>query len=70
MSVEIYIDDLKPDIQRQVLEELGLETAEDGNYDIIPLFSVERPEGFWAAHDFLVEGGGQTRPHFYIHYEE
>ena len=33
MSVEIYIDDLKPDIQRQVLEELGLETAEDGNYD-------------------------------------
>ena len=30
MSVEIYIDDLKPDIQRQVLEELGLETAEDG----------------------------------------
>ena len=41
MSVEIYIDDLKPDIQRQVLEELGLETAED---DIIPLFSVERPE--------------------------
>lgn len=44
MSVEIYIDDLKPDIERQVLEELGLETAEDGNYDIIPLFSVERPE--------------------------
>ena len=43
MSVEIYIDDLKTDIQRQVLEELGLETAEDGNYDIIPLFS-ERPE--------------------------
>lgn len=43
MSVEIYIDDLKPDIERQVLEELGLETAEDGNYDIIPLFSVERP---------------------------
>jgi len=23
---------------------VGLETAEDGNYDIIPLFSVERPE--------------------------
>ena len=44
MSVEIYIDELKPDIQRQVLEELGLDTAEDGNYDIIPLFSVERPK--------------------------
>ena len=25
MSVEIYIDDLKPDIQRQVLEELRLQ---------------------------------------------
>lgn len=70
MSVEIYIDDLKPDIQRQVLEELGLETAEDGNYDIIPLFSVERRNDFWADHKFLVEGGGQTHPHFYIHYEE
>ena len=44
MSVEIYIDDLKPEIQRLVLEELGLESAEDGNYDIFPLFSVERPE--------------------------
>ena len=44
MSVEIYIDDLKPDIQSQVFEELGLKTAEDGNYDIIPLFCVERPE--------------------------
>mgnify|MGYP007079251701 CR=1 FL=1 len=37
MSVEIYIDDLKPDIQRQVLEELGLKTAEDGNYDIMKI---------------------------------
>ncbi len=44
MSVEIYIDDLKPEIQKQVLEELGLDSAEDGNYDIIPLFSVEKPE--------------------------
>lgn len=44
MSIEIYIDDLKPEIQKQVLEELGLESAEDGNYDIFPLFSVERPK--------------------------
>ena len=70
MSVEIYIDDLKPDIQRQVLEELGLETAEDGNYDIIPLFSVERPECFLGSSRFFSRGGGQTHPHFYIHYEE
>ena len=38
MSVEIYIDDLKPDIQRQVLEELGLETAEDGIFGQITNF--------------------------------
>ena len=44
MSVGIYIDDLKPELQKLVLEELGLESAEDGNYDIFPLFSVERPE--------------------------
>ena len=42
MSVEIYIDDLKPDIQRQVLEELGLETAEDGNYDIRSVFHLDK----------------------------
>ena len=65
MSVEIYIDDLKPDIQRQVLEELGLETAEDGNYDIIPLFSVERPElDFGQINKFLVEGGWSNTPSF------
>lgn len=57
MSVEIYIDDLKPDIQRQVLEELGLETAEDGNYDIIPLFSVERPELFLGRSQIFSRGG-------------
>ena len=74
MSVEIYIDDLKPDIQRQVLEELGLETAEElqkMGIMILSLFSAQRDRNdFWAAHDFLVEGGGQTHPHFYIHYEE
>ena len=62
MSVEIYIDDLKPDIQRQVLEELGLETAEDGNYDIIPLFRDRND--FWADHKFLVEGGWSNTPSF------
>ena len=44
MSVEIYISDLKPEIQEQVLAELNLKSAEDGNYDLFPLFVVERPE--------------------------
>jgi hypothetical protein len=36
MSVEIYMMILKPDIQRQYWKS-GVETAEDGNYEIIPL---------------------------------
>ena len=64
MSVEIYIDDLKPDIERQVLEELGLETAEDGNYDIIPLFSVERPELFLGRSRIFSRGGWSNTPSF------
>lgn len=39
MSVEIYIDDLKPDIQRQVLEELGLKLQKMGIM-ILSLFSA------------------------------
>ncbi len=39
MSVEIYIDDLKPDIQRQVLEELGSKLQKMGIM-ILSLFSA------------------------------
>ena len=37
MSVEIYIDDLKPDIERQVLEELKLQKM---GIMILSLFSA------------------------------
>ena len=40
MSVEIYICDLKP----EVLSELNLSSDKDGNYDLFPLFVVEKPE--------------------------
>lgn len=36
--MEIMLVDLKPEIQEQVLEHYGLETAEEGNLDIVPLF--------------------------------
>ena len=41
MSVEIYICDLKPEVQEQVLSELNLSSDKDGNYDLFPLFVVE-----------------------------
>lgn len=44
MSVEIYICDLKPEVQEQVLFELNLSSDKDGNYDLFPLFVVEKSE--------------------------
>ena len=44
MSVEIYICDLKPEVQEQVLSELNLSSDKDGNYDLFPLFVVAKPE--------------------------
>ena len=46
MSVEIYICDLKPEVQEQVLSELNLSSDKDGNYDLFPLFVVEKPEPY------------------------
>ena len=43
MSIEIYLDDLKPDVQEEVLCELNLDKAEDGNLDVFPLFVLENP---------------------------
>lgn len=40
MENEIYLEDLKPEIQEKVLEELGIKSASEGNYDVFPLFTV------------------------------
>ena len=34
------LDDLKPEVQKRVLRELGLKSAKDGNYDVFPLFTL------------------------------
>ena len=41
-ELRIFLRDLKEDAQKRVLEFEGLETAEDGNYDIVPLFILEK----------------------------
>ena len=40
MEIEIYLEDLKPEIQEKVLEELGIKSTSEGNYDVFPLFTV------------------------------
>ena len=40
MEIEIYLEDLKLEIQEKVLEELGIKSASEGNYDVFPLFTV------------------------------
>ena len=44
MEIEIYLEDLKPEIQEKVLEELGIKSAREGNYDVFPLFAVCKPK--------------------------
>lgn len=40
MEIEIYLEDLKPEIQEKVLEELGIKSASEGKYDVFPLSTV------------------------------
>lgn len=42
--IEIYIFDLKEEIQKEVLKLYGYESAEDGNFDTIPLTILENNE--------------------------
>ena len=44
MENEIYLEDLKPEIQEKVLEELGIKCDREGNYDVFPLFAVCKPK--------------------------
>lgn len=44
MENEIYLEDLKPEIQEKVHEELGIKCAREGNYDVFPLFVVCKPK--------------------------
>ncbi len=38
--MEIMLDDLKPEKQSEVLGFLGLNSPEEGHYDVIPLFII------------------------------
>ena len=40
MEIDIYLDDLKPEVQKRVLCELGRKSAQDCNCDVFPLFTL------------------------------
>jgi len=40
VKMEIMLDDLKPQKQKEVLSFLGLENPQEGNYDVVPLFII------------------------------
>ena len=39
-TMEIFLHDLVPETQKEVLKLLGLETPEEGNLDTIPLATI------------------------------
>jgi len=43
-NFEIMIRDLKDDVQKDVLAFLGIKTVEDGNYDVVPIAVIPKPE--------------------------
>lgn len=38
----VFLDDLKPEVKRQVLDFLGLSEPKEGNYDVVPLFVLTK----------------------------
>lgn len=45
MEFELYLDDLKPEKQKELLKFYNVETAEEGNYDVIPIVILSDLEG-------------------------
>ena len=43
-SIEIYLDDLKPEVKKEAMKFLNIRDGEE-NYDLVPLFIIERESG-------------------------
>jgi len=39
-TFDVFFDDLVPEIQKELLKFMGLETPADGNYDVFPLTMI------------------------------
>ena len=43
-TYELMLEELTPLAQTRVLEFLGLQKPEDGNFDVVPIATLPRPE--------------------------
>jgi len=43
-EIEIFLSDLQEDEQKKFLKAMGIETSDKGNYDVIPIAIVPKPE--------------------------
>jgi hypothetical protein len=43
-ELEIFLSDLTPEAQKKILLFLEIETAEESNLDVFPLFVLPKPE--------------------------
>jgi len=43
-TLTVMLDDLNPESQKEVLEFYGYMSPEEGNLDVVPLFSLEKEE--------------------------
>lgn len=43
-EIEIYFHDLNEEAQKKFLKAMGIETSDEGNYDVIPIAIVPMPE--------------------------
>jgi hypothetical protein len=41
ISIDIMFSDLKEDVQKYILEQLGLESPTEMNWDVVPLTTLE-----------------------------
>lgn len=39
---EIYFNDLKPEVQKEILDYYGIDDPEEANWDAIPLFILQK----------------------------
>ena len=39
--IEIYFDDLKEEVQKQILEQAGIKDPAEANWDVLPICSFE-----------------------------
>ncbi len=44
--IEVYFDDLNEEAKKMFLGAMGLDSEEDGNYDVVPITTIAIPERY------------------------